>query len=384
MSRSVKILVVDDIEENIVAMEALVRRPDVELLRANSGTTALELLLEHDVALALLDVHMPGMDGYELAELMRGSPRTRHVPIIFLTAADRSAHRTFRGYEAGAVDFLYKPLEPHILRTKIDVFVELQQQRLQLAEQLDKLTQLLRTNEMFVAVLGHDLRNPLSAVVNISDVLIQTAADGQTRDWATRIKNSGHRMARMVDQLLDLAHMRTGAIAISNQPIDLAELCGHIVQELDPLGDKRSIKLEHWGNTRGTWDRDRLQQVFSNLVGNALQHGMQHAPVSVSVDGTKDETVTVKVCNAGTLDPEVRTHLFQPFAAAKIRPRASGGLGLGLYIAKELVAVHQGQLTVNCETEGLTIFEVVLPRRCDATRAGIASPLPAPAANPHR
>ncbi|GAA0513450.1 hypothetical protein CDO46_18460 [Pigmentiphaga sp. NML030171] len=382
MPRSVKILVVDDIEENIVALEALVQRPDVELLRANSGPEALELLLGHDVALALLDVHMPGMDGFELAELMRGSPRTRHVPIIFLTAADRSTHRTFRGYEAGAVDFLYKPLDPHILRSKIDVFIQLQHQRLQLAEQLDTLTQLLRTNEMFVAVLGHDLRNPLSAIVNISEVLVQTATDDRTRDWAGRIRNSGTRMSRMVDQMLDLAHMRTGTLtlAIGHEPVDLAGLCRGIVQELDPLDDRRAIRLECSGDTHGHWDQDRLQQVFSNLLGNALQHGMPGEPVSISIDGTNDGSVTVKVANSGSLDPDVRTRLFQPFATTAGRSRPSGGLGLGLYIVKELVAIHQGRLTVNCDTEGLTVFEVVLPRRSgtageNKVPASLAAPL---------
>ena len=123
--RSVKCLLVDDVEENLLALSALLRRDDVELLEARSGAEALELLLVHDVALALLDVQMPDMDGFELAELMRGSERTRHVPIIFVTAGARDQHRLFKGYEAGAVDFLYKPIEPHILKNKAEVFFQL-------------------------------------------------------------------------------------------------------------------------------------------------------------------------------------------------------------------------------------------------------------------
>src|SRR4051812_19602618 len=111
----VKFLIVDDIEENLVALEALLRREGLEILRARSGDEALELLLVHDVALALLDVQMPDMDGFALAELMRGAQRTRHVPIIFVTAAPQEQHREFRGYDAGAVDFLFKPIDPRIL-----------------------------------------------------------------------------------------------------------------------------------------------------------------------------------------------------------------------------------------------------------------------------
>src|ERR1700753_2321037 len=115
MSETIKILLVDDTPENLTALEALLRQTGVEILRASSGAAALEVLLFHDVSLALLDVQMPEMDGFELAELMRGAERTKHVPIIFVTAGIQERHRIFKGYDAGAVDFLFKPLEPQIL-----------------------------------------------------------------------------------------------------------------------------------------------------------------------------------------------------------------------------------------------------------------------------
>jgi CheY-like chemotaxis protein len=139
----VKFLLVDDIAENLVVLEALLRREGLELLKASSGAQALELLLVHDVALAILDVQMPEMNGFELAELMRGMERTRHVPIIFLTAGARDPQRVFKGYEAGAVDFLFKPIDPHMLKSKTDVFFELHRQKIELASHL-------RMNEMFV------------------------------------------------------------------------------------------------------------------------------------------------------------------------------------------------------------------------------------------
>src|SRR5471030_1850775 len=121
----VKCLLVDDREENLIALSALLKWDDVELLTAHSGAEALELLLVHDVALAFLDVQMPDMDGFELAELMRGSERTRQIPIIFVTAAARDQYRLFKGYESGAVDFLYKPIEPHIIESKAEIFFRL-------------------------------------------------------------------------------------------------------------------------------------------------------------------------------------------------------------------------------------------------------------------
>src|SRR5882757_8493964 len=128
MPPRIKCLLVDDLEENLLALCALLQRDDVELLTARSGPDALELLLLHDVALAFLDVQMPDMDGFELAELMRGSERTRHVPIIFVTAGGHDQHRLFQGYDTGAVDFLHKPIEPHMLKSKADVFFQLYRQ----------------------------------------------------------------------------------------------------------------------------------------------------------------------------------------------------------------------------------------------------------------
>ncbi len=125
MTGPAKILLVDDLQENLLALAALLRRDEVELLEARSGNAALELLLAHEIALAIIDVQMPAMDGFELAELMRGSPRSRDVPIIFVTAGLHDESRIFRGYESGAVDFLHKPLEPTILRSKVDVFLQL-------------------------------------------------------------------------------------------------------------------------------------------------------------------------------------------------------------------------------------------------------------------
>src|SRR3954465_5443925 len=135
MENTVKCLLVDDLEENLLALAALLQRPDLEILTARSGREALELLLVHDMALALLDVQMPEMDGFQLAELMRGSERTRHVPLIFVTAGLRDQVRVFRGYESGAVDFLYKPIDPHMLRGKVETFFQLHRQKQQLARE---------------------------------------------------------------------------------------------------------------------------------------------------------------------------------------------------------------------------------------------------------
>lgn len=175
-ARPVHFLLVDDLEENLLSLEGLLRRDGLLRLKAHSGNDALELLLQHDVALALLDVQMPDMDGFELAELMRGTERTRGVPIIFLTAGSADRQRHFRGYEAGAVDFLNKPIEPDVLRSKAGVFFELHGQRQQIAAQRDELREADRRKDEFLATLAHELRNPLAPIRNGLEVL---RADGR-------------------------------------------------------------------------------------------------------------------------------------------------------------------------------------------------------------
>jgi signal transduction histidine kinase len=377
MSQPVNILIVDDIRQNIVALEALIARPGVRTLNASSGADALELLLKHEFALALVDVQMPGMDGFELAELMRGSARTRHVPIIFLTATDRSALRTFRGYEAGAVDFLYKPFDAHILRSKVEVFIELQTRKLQLAEQLETVQQLLRTNEMLVAVLGHDLRNPLSAVMSSAELLPLVSTDERVVSAARRIQDSGARMSRMIEQLLDVARLRAGLLTLAPAQVDLAAICRDIVGEFagahGNAGREPRIEIKAVGDTGGYWDPDALGQMVSNLLGNALQHGARRQPVSVHIDGEDSASVRLRVSNAGRIPEEVAANIFKPFysAARTDQPEnSSAGLGLGLYIVGEIVRLHGGRLDVLSSDEQGTVFDIALPRTAPGVQAG--------------
>ena len=218
MPQPVKCLIVDDLEENLLALSALLERDDVQVLTARSGAEALELLLVHDVALAFLDVQMPEMDGFELAELMRGSERTRHIPLIFVTAGAREQQRLFKGYESGAVDFIYKPIEPRILQNKADVFFELYRQRQQLALELQDRSETLRLNEMFSALLAHDLRSPLSAILASAQLLQRRTEDRPAFETAARIVSSGKRMARMIEDMLDLARARlAGGIIVKRE-----------------------------------------------------------------------------------------------------------------------------------------------------------------------
>ncbi len=366
MLPQIKCLLVDDLEENLLALSALLRRDDVELLTARSGSEALELLLVHDVALAFLDVHMPDMDGFELAELMRGSERTRHVPLIFVTAGARERQRLFKGYESGAVDFIYKPIESHILQNKADVFFQLYRQRQQLAHDLQERTETLRLNEMFSALLAHDLRNPLSAILASAQILKRRTSDAHAHEAAARILSSGNRMGRMIEDMLDLARARlAGGIIVKREPVDFGVLVERVVREHQAAAAERSIETIYSGQFAGQWDAERVAQVASNLIGNALKHGDAEGPVQVHLDGTAADCIVLSVANTGTIPVHLRDHLFDPFRGSQRPAGRSEGLGLGLYIVYQIVKAHRGRVDVDTGHDNRTSIRIVLPRAAE-------------------
>ena len=368
----VHFLLVDDLKENLLSLEVLLRREGLVLLQATSGDEALELLLKHDIALALLDVQMPDMDGFELAETMRGHERTRRIPIIFLTAGSTDRQRRFRGYEAGAVDFLEKPLEPDILRSKTDVFFELYRQRQQIAVQRDDLearaeenNRLLnetrqqaealretdRRKDEFLAILAHELRNPLAPISNSVSILASDKLPVHVRDEALQMmERQVKQMVRLVDDLMDVSRITRGKIELKTDTIDLGEVLGCAVEIskplIDQLGHKLSFNLpQNPVNLQA--DFTRLAQVFSNLLNNAAKYSPAGGEIRLEVDVHRD-SVDVRVKDKGIgIRPDMLEHIFDMFAQVDDSlERSQGGLGVGLTLVKKLVEMHGGRIAV--------------------------------------
>jgi two-component system sensor histidine kinase/response regulator len=367
----IKLLLVDDLAENLFSLSALLQRDGIEILEARSGAEALELLLAHSIALALVDVQMPEMDGFELAELMRGSERTRGVPIIFVTAGASNEQRVFKGYEAGAVDFLQKPIEPHVLKSKVDVFVELAQQRQQLAREIEEKTERLRLNEMFSAMLGHDLRRPLSTILMNAILQEKKAPDDTARKSASRTLESATRMSRMISDMLDLARARlAGGIPIDYRPLDLLAVVEKTVDEHRAVATDRTIEIEHRGSLSGAWDADRIAQSAANVIGNAIQHGDRARAIRCVLDGRDPDQVTLAVTSGGRIPADLLPHVFDPFRSRETYRSRSEGLGLGLYIVQQIVFAHRGTIDVevggDVGVDDTTTFRITLPRYQDS------------------
>jgi signal transduction histidine kinase len=383
-------LLVDDLEENLRALAALLRRDGLVLLKARSGLEALELLLTHDVALGLIDIQMPGMDGFELAELMRGTERTRRVPIIFLTAGNADRQRRFRGYEAGAVDFLQKPLEPDILRSKADVFFELFRQRQEVAHQRDELKaateeniRLLKESQQyaqalkeadqrkdeFLAMLAHELRNPLAPVRNAVEILrLAGPSDAVVCKAREIISRQVSHMARLVDDLLDVARIARGKVQLRTEQCDLALVVRQTAEDYRSTLLANEISLSVSVPDRPllvTGDPIRLAQVIGNLLHNAGKFTPKGGSVSVRTDiDSLQATAVVAVQDTGVgLEESVLWRLFEPFSQAdQALDRNKGGLGLGLALVKGLIELHGGSVTAESGGPGQgSTFTLRLP-----------------------
>jgi signal transduction histidine kinase len=350
-----KVLIVDDLEENLLALDAILRAPEVEVFRARSGEEALELLLAHDVALAIIDVQMPDMDGFELAEMMRSTSRTKGVPIIFLTAGVRDSERVFHGYEAGAVDFLFKPIDARILKRKAQVFFDLHEQRRALADTL-------RLNEELMAIVSHDLRNPLNVILMAARIISSTSEEPTTLDATQRLLTSCKKMQSIIEDLFDLTRARlAGGIPVERADVDLIVVAEKVIAEFRATNPKRAIELLHRGELRGKWDGKRIEQVISNLVGNAVQHGLADSPIMLELRGDPDRA-EICVRNAGTIPEDRLPHIFEAFRRGEAEGGSrGGGLGLGLYIVQQIALAHGGDANVT-SSEGMTALRVELPR----------------------
>jgi signal transduction histidine kinase len=386
----VHFLLVDDLEENLLSLEALLRREGLVLLKARSGDEALELLLRHEVALALVDVQMPGLNGFELAELMRGSERTRRIPIIFVTAGTADSQRRFRGYEAGAVDFIQKPIETDVLRSKAEVFFELHRQRQQLAAQRDELMaqadalkEADRRKDEFLATLAHELRNPLAPLRQGLDVLQRNpdeAAAAAIRDVMDR--QLVH-LVHLIDDLLDMARVSQGKITLRKETIQAADVIRTAVDASRPAIDAAGHVLTVDLPPETLWldaDPTRLAQVVGNLLNNAAKYTPEGGRIGLAVQAEGGSAV-IRVSDNGIGIPEdMQSRVFQLFAQVDHHlDRAKGGLGIGLALVQQLVALHGG--TVEAQSAGSgkgSVFSIRLPLA--APPPSPAPPEPAPAA----
>jgi signal transduction histidine kinase len=320
------------------------------------GAAALAEIRRSPPDVVVTDVMMPGLDGFGLIAAVRADEATRALPVIVVSARAGDESRA-DGIERGADDYLIKPFSARELVARVGAQVGL------VVARRDR-DQMLEFNEKFTAILGHDLRNPLNAIATAAQLLERRATTPEIARPARRIVLSSERMTRMINQLLDLTRVRVvGGMRLDPKTLDLGELCQLVVAELRQDNPETNIELSTLGSLMGQWDRVRLAQVLANVAGNAVDHGEPTAPIRVLIDGSQETRVEIRVKNRGVIPEDAMASLFDPFRGVNHRRDNTRGLGLGLYITREIVAAHRGTIAVKSNREDGTCFAIDLPKR---------------------
>lgn len=375
-----KILAVDDKPENLFALEHILNDTGAELIKVANGNEALKASLNHDFSLAIVDVQMPEMDGYELAELLRSDDRTRSLPIIFLSAVYSDEHHIFRGYEAGAVDFITKPYDPRILLGKVRVFLELAQQRMALsryAEELrrardelelkvkERTAELERSNrdlEEFAYVISHDLQEPLRIVTGYVQILEKrygSMLDADANGLIVRIVGAVSRMKNLISDLLTYSRLAVKGNICEDVSSENALENAH--QNLKAALEESDAAITRDPLPVVKADRSQLMQLFQNLIGNAIKFRGEKTPhIHISATPKNDEWVFSVRDNGIGIKPEYSERVFGVFQRLHTRSEYPG-TGIGLAICKRVVERHGGNIWVESELGKGSTFYFTLP-----------------------
>jgi len=390
-SDRVNILLVDDQPARLLSYETILADLGQNLVRAHSGLEALERLMKEEYAVVLLDVSMPGMDGFETASLIHEHPRFEKTPIIFVTGVHVTELDRLKGYKLGAVDYVYIPVVPEILRSKVSVLVELHCKRRELqslnrslehanttlqAEKTRELEALNRTlkeadrhKDEFLAVLAHELRNPLAPIRNAVEIMRRSPISDPQLNWSRDvIERQVKHLSRLVDDLLDVSRITRGNINLNREPLAVGAIVARAIETVQPLVTEQQHELvvEMPDSTLEVeGDLTRLTQVLGNLLNNAAKYTDPGGRIELSVQ-RRDSHLEMRVRDTGIGIPEeLLPRLFNLFTQVDgTTHRAQGGLGIGLALVRQLVHMHGG--TVAASSAGATRgseFVVLLPLR---------------------
>ncbi len=403
---SVRLLLVDDRPENLLALEAILEPLGQVLIRANSGPDALKQVLADDFAAILLDVQMPGMNGFEVAEIIKSREKSRTIPIIFLSAISKEDAYVFKGYSMGAVDYVFKPFNPDILRSKVAVFVDLYLKQGEIQRQADllresqkrelelehrtslleaearsaaKLSQMneelhrrqialeqaMGARNRFYASMSHELRTPINAVIGYSTLMLDNIygpLNAKQKEGLQRTLRAARHLLELVNDVLDLSKIEAGKIELSLQPVMFPALIEDLFVTVRPLSDEygSSLGLDMESEPFNiVSDPRRVRQILLNLLSNAIKFG-EGKPIRVVCKQCEDKGVEIEVVDEGVgIAKEDITRIFEEFV--QVSESKQPGTGLGLPISRRLAQLLDGSLTV-CSTPGQgSAFRLTLP-----------------------
>jgi two-component system, sensor histidine kinase and response regulator len=363
----INILVVDDLSEKRLVYEAILQELNENLVLVGSGPEALKQLLQKDFAVILLDVNMPGMDGFETAALIRRRKKSAHIPIIFITAhADEML--TARGYAYGAVDYLLAPVVPEILRSKVKVFVDLAQMQREVQKQAEERVALAEeqgrriaaeeanhAKSRFLANMSHELRTPMNGILGMLELALALDLDSKLREFLETAKDSADTLLVLLNELLDLSRIESGRFSLEIEPFSLREALHQTLRTVAVRAHQKGLELichvDESVPDAVAGDELRLRQILTNLIGNAIKftkHGEVTLRIQCARRADAKTEVLFSVSDTGVgISKSAQRRIFEPFTQAdSSTTRSFGGTGLGLAIASSLVQLMGGKLRV--------------------------------------
>jgi signal transduction histidine kinase len=402
----VNLLLVDDRAENLLALEAILEPLGQCLIRANSGPEALKHVLGEEFAAILLDVQMPDMNGFEVAEIIKSRERSRTIPIIFLSAINKEDAYVFKGYSMGAVDYVFKPFNPDVLRSKVSVFVDLYLKQREIQRQADQLREgqkrelelehrtsmleaearsaakLSQMNEelhrrqlaleqamgarnRFYASMSHELRTPINAVIGYSTLMLDNIygpLNAKQKEGLQRSLRAARHLLELVNDVLDLSKIEAGKIELSLQPVMFPALIEDLFVTVRPLADEYGSSLTLEMETEPfniVSDPRRVRQILLNLLSNAIKFG-EGKPIQVVCKRNEDKGVELEVVDQGVgIAKDDIARIFEEFV--QVSESKQPGTGLGLPISRRLAQLLDGSLTVHSMPGEGSAFRLTLP-----------------------
>lgn len=368
----INILIVDDRPENIIALEALLQRNDINLISTTNPNEALRISWEKDIAIALVDVQMPEMDGFELVEILKSNPRTKDILIIFVTAISKETKYAVRGLNTGAVDYLYKPLDPFVTSAKVDSFIqfvrnqreikaknkELETYQKELIKAKEEAEQGKRIKENFLANMSHEIRTPINGIIGLAHLLERTNLTEEQREMISLLEISSNSLLGVINDILDLSKIEAGKFRINRTPTDIGNICNSVINLLRIRAKEKKlnldIELDSQLPSHVLADSLRLNQILMNLIGNAIKF-TSHGGVILKVEIVDQKGNNIKV-KFSVIDTGIGIatknidKIFETFEQADEQTTVKfGGTGLGLSIVKNLAKLKGGYLEVFSE-----------------------------------
>jgi len=404
--RRVNLLLVDDRPENLLALQAILEPLGQTLVLAHSGEEALKCVLQHEFACILLDVQMPVMNGFDTAQIIKSREKSRYIPIIFLSAINKEDSYVFKGYSMGAVDYVFKPFNPDVLRSKVAVFVDLYLKQQQIVEQAEllaesqrrelelehrtelleaeaksaaqlaelnkqlqerqaELEQAMGVRNRFYASMSHELRTPINAVIGYSTLMIDNIygpLNDKQREGLQRTLKAARHLLELVNDVLDLSKIEAGKIELAMQPVNIPHLIEDLFITVRPLADEHGTTLtfeKFDDDISVVTDPRRVRQILLNLLSNAIKFGLKN-PIEVSCTRNDDGGISISVVDHGEgISDDDQVRIFEEFV--QVSPSQQPGTGLGLPISKRLATILDGSLEVKSEPGAGSTFTLTLP-----------------------